>query len=565
MNEESELEDLTPWLAVIITLIGGWLRVLHLGAKGMWLDETFSVWLANHSIPEMLQWILRIDQHPPLYYLLLHTWIAGNGDTPYYVRLLSALLGAGTIPIIYLIGKRMSGGVLGLAAAVFLAFSPFHVFYAQEARMYTLLTFNAAVAIYALVRLLTDSRSVRPLGSQFRDALHLHSWRTEEPAEPETELKREFSYQDLTRNETGWRAWISRHRWFPIRSIETDLAWVAFIVFSAATLLSHNTAVFFLLATNIFVLGLMLFQRFAPRKPGSQPAFQAPSFWNWAKAQAGIFLLWSPWLSTFIKQVRRVDQEFWLPKPDWEIITHTLRALLNASAPGQLSQVMTWALCAVLCFGLFYYRKSLSKFFFLAALFAIPVLGELIVSLRRPIFADRTLIWTTIPLFLVLAAGIVQLRARLLMIAVLGILGTNYLFSTGDYYRFYQKEDWYSAAGYVALFSEKDDLVLFNSNFVEIPFDYYFNTYEEGYSIQVEKQGVPLDLFDSGILEPKMTTRDIPGLISLIGGHNRVWLVYSHNSYTDPLGLIPQTLAAQMKLSRQRDFYGGKVQLYVNP
>ena len=109
----------------------------------------------------------------------------------------------------------------------------------------------------------------------------------------------------------------------------------------------------------------------------------------------------------------------------------------------------------VLCFGLVYYRKKLSQFFFLAALFAIPVLGELIVSIWRPIFIDRTLIWITIPLFLVLAAGVAQLRFRLLIIVVLGILGTIYLFSTGDYYRFWQKEDWSTAAGYVALFARK--------------------------------------------------------------------------------------------------------------
>ncbi len=187
------------------------------------------------------------------------------------------------------------------------------------------------------------------------------------------------------------------------------------------------------------------------------------------------------------------------------------------------------------------------------------------MSIRRPIFLDRTLIWITIPLFLLLAAGIVQLRFRLVIIAVLGILATNYLFSTGDYYRFFQKEDWSTAAGYVANFAQKDDLVLFNSNFVEIPFDYYFKTYENLYRIQVEKQGIPLDLFDSGVLEPRMTTNDIPGLISLLSGHDRVWLVYSHNSYTDPMGLVPQTLASQMKLIRQRDFYGGKVQLYGNP
>jgi hypothetical protein len=284
------------------------------------------------------------------------------------------------------------------------------------------------------------------------------------------------------------------------------------------------------------------------------------------KAQVGILLFWSPWLFVFVKQASRVNQEFWIPKPTWDTVSQTLRSLLNASAPGQASQViMMWILCVVLCLGLVYYRKKLSIFLFLATLFAVPFLGELIVSIRRPIFFDRTLIWITIPLFLLLAAGIVQLRFRLLMIMVLGILATNYLFSAGDYYRFYQKEDWYTAAGYVALFAEKDDLVLFNSNFVEIPFDYYFKTYEEHYFIQVEKRGIPLDLFDSGILEPKMTTNDIPGLISLLSGHNRVWLVYSHDSYTDPMGLIPQTLASQKELIRTRDFYGGRVQLYVNP
>ena len=151
------------------------------------------------------------------------------------------------------------------------------------------------------------------------------------------------------------------------------------------------------------------------------------------------------------------------------------------------------------------------------------------------------------------------------MIMVVGILGTNNLFSAGDYYRFMQKEDWSTAAGYVANFAQKDDLVLFNATWVQIPFDYYFKTYENQYDIQVEKHGVPEDMFDSGILEPKMTESDIPRLISLLSGQKRVWLVYSHNWYTDPMGLIPQTLASGMKLIRQRDFYGGQVQLYGTP
>lgn len=425
--------------------------------------------------------------------------------------------------------------------------------------MYTLLTFAAAVAIYALVRLLTDTRSALPIGSQFRE--YLQAWRTWSPVDAASEG--DFTYEDSSGNQSGVRGWMFRHRVPPIQTVETDLAWAALTVFSAATVLTHNTAVLFLLATNLFVLGLMLVQRRS--RAGAPRALQAPTLANWVKAQVGIVLLWSPWIVIFVQQSLRVYQEFWIPQPTWETIAQTLRSLLNASAPGQISQVMTWVLCAVLGLGLLYYRKQRSILLLLVTLFAVPFLGELLVSIYRPIFFGRTLIWLTIPLFLLLAAGVVQLRFRLLTILVLGVLAANYLFATGDYYRFFQKEDWSTPAGYVANYAEKGDLVLFNSNFVVVPFNYYFEDYEERYALEVEKRGVPLDLFASGRLEPKMTARDIPQLVALLGGHDRVWLVYSHDSYTDPLGLIPRTLAAQRKLMQTREFYGGRVQLYAVP
>jgi hypothetical protein len=565
MHEETEIEELAPWMVIIITLIGGGLRVFLLANKGLWLDEALSMWISNHRVVDMLQWIVNIDHHPPLYYLLLHYWTALNGNTASDLRMLSALFGMGTIPIIYLIAKRMSGVVMGLVAAVLLAVSPFNIRFAQEARMYTLLMFNASVAIYALVRLLTDSRAVQPIGSQFRE--YLHAWRAPEPVEPDTE--RDFSYKIETHNQFVnqilQRARILSRRWVPIQTMETDLAWVVFIVFSAATMFSHNAAVLFPIATNIFVFGLMLYQRI--KKSGSLPAFQAPSFWNWVKAQVGIFLLWSPWVLAFIKQASRVYQEFWIPSPSWDTIVQTLGSFLNESMPGQSSLVrMILILYAlVLCLGLVHYLKKFSQFLFLAALFTIPFLGELIVSIRRPIFLDRTLIWTTIPLFLVLAAGIVQLRFRLLMLVVAGILATNSLFSTSDYYRFAQKEDWSYPAAFVAKFVKNDDLVLFNAPRGQIAFDYYFKAWEEQYFIRVEKHGAPVDMFDSGVLDPKMTDSDIPRLISLLDGHKTVWLVYSHDSYTDPMGLIPQTLASKMNFIGKRDFYGVQVQVYAAP
>lgn len=559
MNEELDIEEWAPGVVILFTLIGGFLRVLLLAEKGMWLDETFSVWMASHTIAELLQWVVRIDQHPPLYYLLLHYWIALTEDTPYYVRLFSALFGAATIPIIYLIGKRMSGAVMGLAAALILALSPFHIYFGQETRMYTLLTFNAAMAIYALARLLTDTRTAKPIGSQLRD--YLHTWRTAGAVPPETDNG--FDYKVTP--PTGWRSWFSRHRWAPIQTIETDLAWIVFIVFSAATLFTHNTAVLFPIAVNVFVLGLMVFQ--SVNNSRALPAFQAPVLGNWVKAQISIFLLWSPWLFFFIKQAGAVDQRFWIPEPTWSAVLQVLRSFLNASAPlPAIPSALIWSFYGlILGLGMVHFRQKMSRSVFLIVLFTVPFLGELLVSIRRPIFYDRTLIWTTIPLFLLLAAGVTQFKSRFLVIGAVGILGTINLFAAGDYYRFYQKEDWSTPAGYVANFAKEGDLVLFNSNFVIVPFDYYFEPYAELYSIQVNKQGIPLDLFDSGALEPAMTEHDIPALLSLVREHDRVWLVYSHDSYTDPTGLIPQTLAAQMRLTRTRDFHGGQVQLYENP
>ncbi|MBA4383225.1 MAG: hypothetical protein C0410_00670 [Anaerolinea sp.] len=561
MNDEIEIEDAAPWLLLFITIAGGVMRVLLLDKNGLWLDETFSVRMANHSVGDMLQWIVKIDQHPPLYYFLLHFWITLNGDSPYFARLLSVVFGTATIPIIYLIGKRMSGIVTGLAAAAILAFSTFNIYFAQEARMYTLLMFNASVAILALVRLLTDPRSVRPIGSQFRD--YVHGWRTSGQDEPVATGG--LDLKDLTRNQRGFRGWVFRHRWSPIQTIETDLAWIAVILFSALTLYSHNTAVFFPVAVNIFVLGLMLFQK--AKKSDGQSAFQAPSFSNWLKSQVAIFLLWCPWIYFFIKQAGAVYQRFWIPDPTWEGVIQLIKSFLYPSAgiPANVTRGIWILFLVVLGLGLVNFRKKVSQILFLATLFAIPILGELLVSIWRPIFSGRTLIWITIPLFLLLAAGVAQFRFKILIFVMLGCLVTINFFSTSDYYKFFQKEDWNSAARTVAGLAENDDLVLFNSNFVEIPFNYYIESYETHQYLRLEKQGLPQDLIDDGVLEPVMTEEDIPALISMLKGYERVFLVYSHDSYTDPLGLIPQTLASQMKLSRETEFIGGVVQVYVTP
>jgi uncharacterized membrane protein len=515
--------------AIIVT--GAFLRILQIGSKSLWLDEAFSVWMAEQPAPEMLSWIVRIDQHPPLYYLLLRFWMC-IGDDIVTVRAFSALASTLTIPVIYALGRRLFGAKVGLLAATILALSPFHVRFAQEARMYALLALNASLALWALARLLTDPRAASvPLGQQL-----ICFWRTERAMSMRVGP---VSVPDV------------------LRAVETDLAWGAYIFFTAATVWTHNTAVFFLIAANLFVGGLMWVR---VRWPGRKGQLQPPFLKNWMLAQTGVFLLWVPWLKPFVAQAVGVYEEFWLPSPTWKTVSVTIRDFLCAFLPERIFWAsVIWAMYgAILIGGILHLRKRSMRLALLLTAFLTPLVGEWLVSLRRPIFYDRTLIWASIPLYLLLAVGIAQLRYRSYILTVVTIIVTMNGLGIREYWEHFEKEAWDDAALYVAQRAERGDLILFHATWVQIPFDFYFRELNQS----VTERGVPVDLFERGILEPKMRVDDLPRLRALIRERDRVWLIYSHEWYTDPQGMIPATLQQELKLLDRRRFYGLQVRLY---
>ena len=147
------------------------------------------------------------------------------------------------------------------------------------------------------------------------------------------------------------------------------------------------------------------------------------------------------------------------------------------------------------------------------------------------------------------------------VLVVLSLILTVDGLSLREYYVDFEKEQWDDAAAFVAERVGPDDLILFNATWAQIPFDYYFRLYER----PVAEHGVPVDMFDRGVLEPKMTISDLPRLREIVQGHERVWLVYSHDWYTDPQGLIPQALEEELDILDRWRFLGLQVQLYGNP
>ena len=342
-------------------------------------------------------------------------------------------------------------------------------------------------------------------------------------------------------------------------------AWIGYVLFTAAAMLTHHTALLFPLAINLFVISVLLWRRLR-RKPIPDPQSPIPdpqSPTSWLLAQLAVLLLWSPWLSAFVFQAAGVDREFWIPAPTFPALIAALKTFLSALLPPLAGRSdLIWAGYAVLIgVGVLSLRNQGPLLALLGTLFLTPIGGELLVSLRRPVFYDRTLIWATIPLYLLLAAGIAQLRRWPLVVAAVGLVVTANAASLHEYYVNFQKEEWDKAAGYVAARAADDDLLLFNATWVQIPFDYYFRAYGR----PLVERGAPADLFDLGVLEPKMTESDLPRLRELLAGRSRVWLIYSHNWYTDPRGLIPAALAQEFALRDLRQFVGLEVRLYERP
>lgn len=131
------------------------LRSLRLGWQPLWWDEGYSVYFATEPLSRMLG-LTAGDIHPPLYYALLHGWLAPWGRaTPAALRWFSVLAGAAAVPLIVWLAGLLypARRRLALVAAALLAFSPIHLFYSQEVRMYGLALALGLAASALLARL----------------------------------------------------------------------------------------------------------------------------------------------------------------------------------------------------------------------------------------------------------------------------------------------------------------------------------------------------------------------------------------------------------------------------
>lgn len=115
-------------------------------------DELFTYHdVRGHGLGGTLDMVAHSGENtPPLFFVLAHAgarvWDATAG-----IRLPSLVLSVATIPLLYLLGRRVAGGPAGVLAAALLALGPFDVFYGTEARAYATLIFLVVLSTLLLL------------------------------------------------------------------------------------------------------------------------------------------------------------------------------------------------------------------------------------------------------------------------------------------------------------------------------------------------------------------------------------------------------------------------------
>jgi 4-amino-4-deoxy-L-arabinose transferase-like glycosyltransferase len=399
-------------LLLVLLLAGAALRVHGIGKESVWLDEAFSITVANAGFDTIIAETSE-DVHPPLYYMLLEAWMSVAGTSETAARLLSTIFDLGLVVATFALGRRLAGETAGLLAAFLLAISPFHVEFSQEARMYTLLALLGALSTFALIRLGT-------LPDRMASATH------DGPSR----------YAPLV--STWWWAYVA-----------------------AATLMIYTHAYsVFMMAAHTVVVGAALAR-------GRLRFFE-----RWLVAVLAVALLYQPWLSVFAVQFSHVQRGFWIPEPGWSSPADTLityagsEALLWILGPLALwGLVRAWRRADV--------APGISAGLLLTVWLIAPIALPLLLSLiGSPVFLPKYTIAATVPFALLVALGLGGLhRYAIGATAAAVLVFTGYALS--QYYTSPQKDGWRQAVHTLEARAEPGDVVVFYPFFTQIPWDVY--------------------------------------------------------------------------------------------
>ena len=141
----------------VVLLVAALLRLWKLGQVPFMHDEFSALFRLNYdNFKDLIQQGVKLDGHPAGVQVFLYFWTKLVGWNEFWVKLPFALMGIGSVYLIYVIGRQWFNRKTGLLAAAFFAVSQYTVFYSQLARPYAPGLFFVLLMTYFWNRILFD-------------------------------------------------------------------------------------------------------------------------------------------------------------------------------------------------------------------------------------------------------------------------------------------------------------------------------------------------------------------------------------------------------------------------
>jgi len=468
-------------ILLAIVLLGLLLRIYGLGSESLWLDEGISFKLA-HARPILAIVERALNNHPPLYFLILHYWIKLFGASVFYARLLSAIFGSLAVFLIYKIGCLTFNKETGILGALLLAISSFHIYYSQEMRMYSMAVFLALLSMYFFMRLVwghsAEDRSLRN-------------------AMPDNEAS--FKRPD------------------PAKALSTG-----YIISSVCLLYTHYSGLLILISQNIYFITLFLFNK-------KQNALNPK---KWAKYQAISLILYLPWLWIGILRFTKIQaSHFWLLKPSAFSI---VKSFVEYSGSVGLFPIFIILVFSFMLASVRKYRNVLNlpdayKIHLLSAWMFLPIIVLFAISLfSKPLYVTKYVIVSSLPFYILVALSIVIIKRKPIKPLIIGVILVFSLIDIGKYHTEPNKLPWKDVVNHIEENAKSGDLLIFNDILCQRNvFNYYFKRTD------VKKEVLPQEFRkESFVIIDK---KNIKELEKISKGHNRIWVILSHTIDHDML------------------------------
>ncbi len=484
----------TRWALLGLILAAWGLRLYRLEAQSLWYDEGVTARIAHQGLAELTRWTAD-DIQPPLYYYLVAGWIRLVGSSEWALRFPSAAWGVLTIPLMYVLGRRLAGWRTGVLAALLATGAPLYVYYSQEARMYTQLTALGLLVAYASLRVL-QTDDVR-----------------------------------------------ARRRW-----------WIVLVAAALAAMYTHYFA-FFLLAAIVIAIGILLLLRSPLPALRSTPYARSPLFFLEALIASLLVVLgYLPWLP-FVLRRYRVDASYWQGQLKLGEALRHVWINFTVGAPQTMLEAdavrVGWGFAVVTALalaGLLRHRRRAGwAAGYLLSYLLVPVILILVLSSRTPKFNPRYLMLASPAFWLLIAAGlgawlaawrersVEKVGAGLAVVALAFVL---IAFGRADRAWFtdprFTKPDFRGAARYVRARIAPDEAVLLVSGHMSPVWDYYAG--------DLPRVRLPdIDVLDvNAVLSYEVGER----LAQALAGKRGAWLVLWQDEVVDPNGVVVDILEA---------------------